>query len=188
MLKGNLPNKIIFLDVDGVINIPPYIHFNLDCLERLRKIILSTGAKVVISSSWREGDLNETKKHFPEWLHEHIIDETIRGYHYVIKQSSIPILRGNEIKHWVDRNLEYPWHNHPSILGEYKTYFSEGKYKGQIKGMSSNKEGKDFSYLILDDDDDMLLCQKDWFLQTNPELGITDEVVDKAITILNSID
>lgn len=50
---------------------------------------------------------------------------------------------------------------------------------------NNNYRPLDFTkYVILDDDSDMLLWQKDNFVQTNNEVGITEEDVEKAIRIL----
>jgi len=50
-MKHNSPNKIIFLDIDGVINIPPYRIFDKVCMNNLSSIIDATNAKIVVSSS-----------------------------------------------------------------------------------------------------------------------------------------
>ncbi len=54
--------KVIFLDVDGVLNsldtketIEGYIFVSDDKIELLKEIIVQTGAKVVLSSTWRRG-------------------------------------------------------------------------------------------------------------------------------------
>ena len=180
-MKHDFPDKIIFLDVDGVINIPPYATFNSDCVNNVKKIIEATGAKIVISSSWREGDLEKTKKHFPRWMHEYIIGETVCGYHYTVKGSSLPIVRGNEIKHWVDRNLKYPWYEDPSALELYKIYDENNNFRR----MNLNKVNEDYSYVILDDDSDMLYEQRNHFIQTNGYIGLTSDDVKRAVAILN---
>ena len=56
-------SKIIFLDIDGVLNgidyqmaateAPPFI--DKSCLEILKELIDKSGAKVVLSSSWKRG-------------------------------------------------------------------------------------------------------------------------------------
>lgn len=178
-------SKIIFLDVDGVINVgqDDYQFFNEQCLEQLRWLINHTGAKVVISSSWREGDLEKTKKHFPIWLRKHIIGETVRGYHNVVEGSSLPIVRGNEIKHWVDRNLRYPWHVRPSLTKEYSEYNDDGWF---VK-MRANVVNVDYHYVIFDDDSDMLLEQAPHFVQTDPEVGLTHDNVFDAQRILTTL-
>lgn len=46
--------KVIFLDFDGVIVIPPdWRKANPACIHRLNKITEITGAKLVVSSTWR---------------------------------------------------------------------------------------------------------------------------------------
>ena len=41
------------------------------------------------------------------------------------------------------------------------------------------------NYVIIDDDSDMLLYQKDYFVKTDYNIGIQQCDVDKAINILN---
>ncbi len=51
--------KLIFLDIDGVLNGHNFCHeaksnlINRDCVTRLNRIIHETGARVVLSSAWR---------------------------------------------------------------------------------------------------------------------------------------
>lgn len=48
--------KVIFLDFDGVIVVPPHTRPDLpgrDLVARLNRIVDATGAKVVVSSDWR---------------------------------------------------------------------------------------------------------------------------------------
>ncbi len=46
--------KIIFLDIDGVLNIQDgKVHFISEKIKMLEKIIIETNAKIVITSSWR---------------------------------------------------------------------------------------------------------------------------------------
>lgn len=176
--------KVIFLDVDGVINIPDYSCFNKHCLEHLKTIIEKTKAKVVISSSWRLGELETTKKQFPEWLQEHIVGETIRGYSHTIKGSSLPIVRGNEIKHWIDTHLIYPWHADPEQKEKYSVYDENGKFKY----MQYNILDVQFTYVILDDDTDMLYDQRNHYIQTHGLVGIDKDIAKKAIELLNQHD
>ena len=46
--------KIIFLDIDGVLNHKGTPLLHQPCIDQLKRIVDSTGAKVVLSSSWRE--------------------------------------------------------------------------------------------------------------------------------------
>jgi len=187
-MKHNFPNKIIFLDVDGVINIIPdrFLHFNENCLNNLQEIIDKTGAKIVVSSSWRDKDTQRMKANFlehgfTEKLWSEIIDITVRGYTYTIKGSNLPIVRGNEIKQWIDTKLVYPWHSDSSLQKQYEIL----KEDGSFKIMNSNKLNEDFSYLILDDDTDMLYNQRSNFINTDANFGITKEITEQAIKILN---
>ena len=47
--------KVIFLDFDGVITLPPKWHLESDKIKLVKKIVDETGAKIVVSSSWRRG-------------------------------------------------------------------------------------------------------------------------------------
>ena len=183
--------KIVFLDVDGVINITKdkYHVFNQDCLKQLTRIIESTNAKIVVSSSWRTGDLSLTKQALmggglSQFLADQIVSETVRKYHYTIQGSHLELCRGNEIATWVGRNLTYPWHENPEFKREYQLFNDDGSFKM----MRSNKAGVDYSYVILDDDSDMLLCQKDYFVQTFEPEGLNGTQADMAIEILNKIN
>ena len=187
-MKHDFPDKIIFLDVDGVINTTKYHFTKFDevCLENLQYIIDNTKAKIVISSSWRDEDFTRMKNNFlehgfTESLWNEIIDITVRGYRYVVKGSNLPIVRGNEIKQWIDTKLIYPWHSNPELNKQYQTLNEDGSFKI----MNSNKLNVDFSYVILDDDTDMLYDQKDNFIHTECINGLTKELADKAIKILN---
>ena len=102
--------KVVFLDLDGVVNNNRYdpetanIALLPGCVEQLGRILERTGAKVVLSSSWRylvhEGLMSLSE--FEQMLGRHgapgiqIIgltptDEQVRG-------------RGNQIQAWLDDN------------------------------------------------------------------------------------
>lgn len=177
--------KVIFLDVDGVINIPPYLSFNQQCLLYLYNIINATDADIVVSSSWRCGDLEKTKallieNGFDKKYAERIIGETCRAYHFTKEKSYLSIVRGNEIKTWVDRHLAYPWHGAPELDDKYKEYNDDGSFKR----MRSNVKGVDYQYLILDDDTDMLYDQRKNFIPIDGMKGITFRDSLKAVNIL----
>ena len=70
--------------------------------------------------------------------------------------------RGNEIDYWLTQNF-----------GGIGTSFGRSYGNG------------DYEYVIFDDDSDMLLGQKENFIQTDRQTGITQEDIDKAIKILN---
>lgn len=165
--------KYIFLDIDGVIATPQTVIDGLwsltpKCQDRLGVILTMTDAKIVLSSSWRHNDLERTLEFMTEKgfrFCDKIIGVTIRAYKYVDKESKIhlSIPRGVEIKQWIDTHIH-----------------SENGHNWERK-----EEGRDFNYLILDDDSDMLLEHKDNFIQTNGDLGLTDTDVTHAINVLN---
>lgn len=149
-------NKIIFLDMDGVLNgdedfIPPgfnkqvSIHpIGMKKVHLLRRIIEETGAKVVISSCWRHSwsidQFNAVFSVFSYWLDGWIIGKTPSlGY---------GVTRGYEINAWIKTN---------------------------------NFTGK---FVILDDDSDMEPYM-DYLVQTNGEIGLTEADAEKAIRLLN---
>ena len=96
--------RIIFLDIDGVLNImsnsyrtfmKPYgQHIEPHLVQRLNYLIEKTNANIVISSSWR-GDMEDTEKQMNEQGFKHwdkVIGKTGRD-----KEGH----RGNEIKEWL---------------------------------------------------------------------------------------
>lgn len=164
--------RIIFLDIDGVIATPESIidgYWGLVSArqEQLRKIIDATDAKIVLSSSWRLHNLEETKKYMNEkgfLFCDKIIGITIRAYHYIEKGVHLSIPRGVEIKQWIDTNI----------------------HSNNGKDWNKKQLGIDFQYVILDDDKDMLLEQKDNFVRCISTKGLTSELTKKAIQILTN--
>lgn len=72
------------------------------------------------------------------------------------------LCRGNEIEKWIVEHTE-------GTLGT--------KYGKEY-------QGKDYTYVIFDDDCDMLLGQKDHFIRVNGRVGLTKKNIDKARQIL----
>lgn len=127
------------------------------------------------------GDVEKTKLHFPEWFREHIIGETVHYYSYV--KNGFQVCRGNEIYTWVHDHLFYPWYAYPEIDELYRTYHEDGSFKC----MNSNRSNVDFTYVILDDDIDMLYIQRNNFVITDTVDGLTKAKANKCIKILNKI-
>ncbi len=166
--------KIIFLDFDGVITTMAsrYALDRYKC-DLLQQVIDRTGAKIVVSSSWREGSAEKTiaelrnvptflKKFVPSWVNE-IMGVTIRAYNYIREGVHLGIPRGVEIKQWIDTHLHRD---------------EEGKYERKQVGV-------DFQYVILDDDSDMLLEHADHFIHTDGYLGMSQADAIRAVCILN---
>lgn len=166
-------HKYIFLDIDGVLATPCCVKdgmwaLNPEKQKLLGQILEKTGAKIVLSSSWRYSTLEKTKKHMDSegfLFNDKLIGVTIRAYHYLKKGTGIhlSIPRGVEIKQWIDANI----------------------HSNNGKDYNRKELGKDFTYVILDDDTDMLLEHKDNFIKTKSTVGLTDDDVKKAIEILN---
>ena len=94
--------KVIFLDVDGVLNSKldgNSIKLRTDSyLRLLREIIMATGAQIVLSSSWRCGPVKAIKN----------LKSRLAEYGLEIMDST-PVLsgsscRGDEIRQWLDNN------------------------------------------------------------------------------------
>ncbi len=170
--------KVIFLDIDGVLNVYCESHDKWGCtfhrhlVDNLRYIIEKTGAKIVISSTWRSGftmfdgsyidGLTGLKQ---MWIDRNLPGEIIDitpNAQDVIKNTDIEFYdlvdRGHEIKLWLDKN---PVDN----------------------------------YCIIDDDNDFLIEQRSNFVRTANNidhtdcvdigLGLTKICADKIINILN---
>lgn len=99
--------KFIFLDIDGVLvtrntlktrnSKDGFNNFDSECVKNLKQILKETGAYIVLSSSWRSGNLQRNLSIFKyrglKFL-DKIIGQT--GEHQE--------LRGLEIKHWIDKH------------------------------------------------------------------------------------
>ena len=167
--------KYIFLDIDGVISSLKSIEncfggLTKECQDNLGEILSLTKAKIILTSSWRLNTIEETQEFMKNkgfLFCEEIVGVTIRAYKYINKESKIhlSIPRGVEIKQWIDTHI----HSNNGKDCHYK------------------KIGRDFNYVILDDDSDMLLEQKDYFIQCDSNEGLTKKECLIAVTILNKI-
>ena len=161
--------KVIFLDIDGVLNPKWWDNrkpsdrygclFDPNTVDHLEEIVVKTGAVIVISSSWKDMGLSELQKM------------------------------------WKDRNLP------GKVIDITPNYMSDEMLLNadlndidldclDIRGYEINGwltlHGKDVShYVIIDDMDDILTEQRSHFIQTDPEVGITKDDVEKAISLLN---
>ncbi len=162
--------KVIFLDIDGVLNVcyPDRDNygrlFHPEFVDNLRWIIEETGAKIVISSTWRFSGLQVMKEMWEKRnLPGDVIDITIDCYQYVEEgreEFYDKVERGHEIQHWLD---------------EHQTEVT--------------------NYVILDDDNDFLTTQRGNFVRTSNNFnhpdcidvgyGLTKICAARAIRILN---
>lgn len=157
--------KVIFLDIDGVVNVIPQGFdkyggiWHPHLVDNLRYIIEQTGAKIVISSSWRLNGLQSIKNMWKDRnLPGEVIDVTPIYYSYNDLSFAERAERGHEISMWMN---EFPVD----------------------------------AYVILDDDRDVLPEQEEHFIitsgnKTHPDAidigyGLTRICAEKAIQILN---
>jgi hypothetical protein len=156
--------KIIFLDIDGILNCEDayraghcqYVewiwedgrkdHYQRFCSwskELLNRLIRETGAKIVISSTWRLSGIDFIKK---VWELEEMEGEII-GITPSMRTKDIRIPRGMEIDYFLENDLGFKHVNWDE--------------KTQRKYM--DKSGLE-NYIILDDDSDMLYKQRNHFV------------------------
>lgn len=134
--------KVIFLDIDGVLNVHMQKHdeygavFHPQFVENLKTIIDKTGAKIVISSSWRHDGLDRMKAMWKDRnLPGEVIDITPYFNHYSI--------RGLEIDKW---NQEYKPENYVIIDDDSDMLpFQMGNFVCTFKNMT-HTDYEDFGY------------------------------------------
>lgn len=169
--------KLIFLDVDGVLNHEQYYQrvrggkkiirlpdeaphgaedIDPESVKALNFIIEKTGAKVVFSSSWRTSHTIESITEVLDYrgFKGEVISMTPKLYFQPEYGYSVP--RGCEIKAWMETN----------------------------KDKLNNKMSR-VPYVILDDDSDMMYWQRNNFLHIDRFVGLTYGMANRAISILN---
>ena len=157
--------KVIFLDVDGVLNSEMsrlradnnknWMRNEVDFehLKLLKKIVEETGAKIVLSSTWRLYHPKHTGG-------VRVTDGLVKVLVDKMAELNLSIMdvtpdfkgkkRGLEIQDWLDHHKEIE------------------------------------KYIIIDDDTDMLPEQIPFFVNTTFKDGLTEDLSNKAILILNS--
>lgn len=156
--------KVIFLDIDGVMNNleslrsprtkvasseHSYSAAHPSCVAALNRVTAATDAKIVISSTWRGIGLEVLFEVLHAWGVRGMI--VGRTPDLAREQNSIwgAPERGAEIRQWLDAHADVE------------------------------------SFVILDDGDDMGNLQHQ-LVQTNYERGLTEADADRAIAILNA--
>jgi hypothetical protein len=184
--------KIIFLDIDGVLNHEnwykkrqqlkngldqkewsdhyPFYEFDPESVERLNKIIDQTGALVVVSSTWRHGRRIEDLQEILDRVgfKGKVIDTTPSlNARIGLESAGYTVPRGCEIDWWL-KSKKFQRIN-----------WSKDK---QLEFLEKSEVQ---NYVILDDDSDMLYPQREHFVQTTWKDGLNDKHTDKCIEILN---
>jgi len=99
--------KILFLDVDGVLNSQEstrkshhkkgsIIGIDPEYVLLLHRILEATDAKVVVSSTWRKGDMKE-------------VIEAVKPFEVIGRTLSMPSrFRGHEVKAYLETRMDQP--------------------------------------------------------------------------------
>lgn len=170
--------KIIFLDIDGVLNYElmwkekrqadRYKELPKDApdgahdicekkIDLLNSLVRETKAKVVISSTWRRSNtVDELRNLFYYKGFNGIIIDSTPSLYFANENYNYSVPRGCEIKAWLEMNKE--------ILGDK---------------MSKVR------YVIFDDDSDMMYWQRANFFRVDPYCGLTPNIIHRAAMFLN---
>lgn len=178
--------KIIFLDIDGVLNTWSFIAklpssasyqdaIARDAVSRLNRVIETTGAKVVISSSWR-------RMHTPADMQELLDGQGFKGE--VIDRTGTfwepPNGHFGKGQKWPPV-LTHKKYGFPYARGMSDHAYPERAFEVQAWLLDTSEEIEGF--VILDDIQDWAWLG-DHLVNTDPRVGLTDKDVDKAIKIL----
>ena len=154
-------NKVIFLDIDGVLNLiykdssfDEYGQiFNKTCVDNFKSIIEQTNAKIIVSSTWKDSGLSIMKE---MWINRNLPGEVID-----ITPSAQDV---------VDHGIE-PYMDLVSRGSEIELWMIKNDFKG--------------NYIIIDDVRDFTIEQSKYLIKTNSMIGLTKEDSVKSINLLN---
>jgi hypothetical protein len=134
----------------------------------MNKLIRETGAKIVISSTWRHSGIEFMKK---VWGMEEMEGEII-GITPSLRNTIIHIPRGMEIEYYLKEDLK----------------FSHINWDKETQREYMEKTGVD-NYIIIDDDSDMLYRQRNHFVHVLPsprnKRGFNEEYYAQALDKLS---
>ena len=157
---------VIFLDIDGVLNNMPIIHNKAPTVRstidhhdnQLSQPLIKLLNQLVI-------DIDADVVLSSAWRILYNVDEINVLLHrhgatfdVIDRTDSLPYERGTEISKWIRDNVE-------DRYGVEHHNFNE--------------------YIIIDDESDMLLCQREHFFQTDPHVGLTPTVCYKIKRFVN---
>ncbi len=163
---------ILFLDIDGVLNDhtwhQPADSTTIDkpCMDRLNKIIAETGCQIVLSTAWRYMIHNKAMAPigFYQMLRTHGLDK---------KAEIIGLTHPDEVSR--DGYTPADGFAHPQSTRGF-----------QIKNWVE-KFGKNRHYVIVDDNDfEISQLHGTAFVQTQSDIGMTDDDMNRIIEKLKS--
>ena len=195
----NQIKRYIFLDIDGVLNSNQwYKHlddtyttgqrnkmtfnqYNIDprAVGLLNQL---TGCEIVISSSWRYC------KSTIEGLRDAGLKLPIIGGISHEYFGNDWLTRGNAIARWFKDNLGDIPHDRWFTDGFYHTLKTFSGPINDLKQDPLKPESIALTYVILDDDDDMLLQQAEHFVHVDANLGLSKDDIDHCKEILRLSD
>ena len=152
--------KVIFLDIDGVLNCATSKSRCFGCLgidddkvKRLKTIVLNTGAKIYLISDWKDGWYKEPYLKGEQDIFADYLDRKLKkqGLYIADKLNGEPYERGKSIKEWVNGKCIDSF----VILDDITQDYSEQGFEKQ-------------------------------FIQADSSVGLTDNDVIQAIEILNT--
>ena len=167
--------KVIFLDCDGVLNSRNSLYkdeaLEDDLILRLKRIVNQTGAKLVLSSSWR------------------IITSSVRKLMDKLDQFSMHLSSmtrsGVPLKYIIDKGFT-PTERYKDTVPDYDGARHDITYDrgAEIAWWLDHHKGVE-SFVILDDDSyDIKTYYPEQLVKTNFDAGLTEEDAKKAIEIL----
>lgn len=152
--------KVVFLDFDGVITSKNGYSLDPEKMELVKRICNETGDYIVVSSSWRRFTLEDTIKSITE----------------VCDSLPVPFLIPERIIGVTPQMYAFKYVNPKKYFIVPRGYEIE-RYLEERKDIEK--------YVIIDDENDMLLCQKPFFIKINSKSGISEKDVEKAIKLLS---
>lgn len=182
--------KLLFLDIDGVLNSEEYaiwctendegkeyiknggdIFIDKKAVFRIKELCEKYNVRLVISSSWRIFTLETTKHEFERYKDLKLLNKYIVGItpNY-INLDNIP--RGKEIDDFLTIVLDKSAQISNIALYDIKFF---------------NSDDLNIEYCIVDDDKDMLDKQMKNFVHIDNYIGITDNDIEKIKQILNIV-
>lgn len=95
--------RIVFLDIDGVLNFKGTSVLHTPCLNEVKRIAQETGAKFVLSSSWKEVLLSDCANEFDKRIVHTLMHESGLDFLGVTPMDPGDLDRRElEIKQWLD--------------------------------------------------------------------------------------
>lgn len=202
MFKKTDVNKLLFLDIDGVLNYSSYFKtdkfkenkklYDLKKLDLLKEIVDKTNCTIIMSSSWRTFYFK--RKNISRI---YSLKDDLKSRGIVIKYKI-----GNEYNNellklysggfgWIedDKGVYHTEYN-KTEKHQITEFYERGLQIKIFKEKWEKKYGK-VTFAILDDDDGDLhlfgenFIRTNWYGENEEESGLTKEAVNKCVNLLN---